>query len=143
MTKETTLPQEFDDVKDGYSKLPFEVLKDTYTSFLGGAMKDIDRQEVINEINNMSKYSYGMEEPPAVSPRLMTNMPRGIRGLRIADAPSSRYVSHDRFNSGGRGGGRGGFGGGRGGRRPMDKFQEMEYMSRDDNRRSRPLPSSF
>lgn len=143
VTKETTLPQEFDDVKDGYSKLPFEVLKDTYTSFLGGAMKDIDRQEVINEINNMSKYSYGMEEPPAVSPRLMTNMPRGIRGLRIADAPSSRYVSHDRFNSGGRGGGRGGFGGGRGGRRPMDKFQEMEYMSRDDNRRSRPLPSSF
>ncbi|KAL2261473.1 hypothetical protein VTK26DRAFT_4074 [Humicola hyalothermophila] len=131
-TKETNLPREFSDVANGYRKLPYEVLADTYMSYLGGSMKSVDRQECVNEINNLSKYSYGMDQPPAVPRRLLQNFPRGIRGLRPAEAPSGRYA--------GRGLGRSG----PGSRRPADRFEQMEQMAMAESySRRRPAASTF
>ncbi|KAL2135985.1 hypothetical protein VTI74DRAFT_6034 [Chaetomium olivicolor] len=132
------MPQVFDDIKKAAQKTPYELLKDTYTSFLGGAMKDIDRQEVVNEINNMAKYTWGLEEPPAVPPRLVQQFGYRITGLRVADAPTARH--RDGFGGGrdnGRGGGRGGF------RRDGDDFTRMERLGRSERNGSRRLAPSF
>lgn len=149
VSKAETLPEAFAEVRDAAQQLPFEILKDTYTSFLGNAIRDVDRQDIVYEVNNLAKHTWGMEEPPAVSPRFATQIGRGVRGLRVADSGISRH----RDGGGGYGGrgdfgdrGRGGFrgrDGGRDGGRPRDGFAMMERMAEGPRRRERPAPPAF
>lgn len=164
------LPKEFEEIRIASQKLPYDVLRDTYTSFLGGGMKEVDTQDVVNEINNLAKNTWGMEESPGISPRQLANMGR-VKGLRAADSPATRYT--ERFGGGGGGygdrdggrgggyggrsggfggrdGGRGGFGGRGGGRgdrerRPRDQWEMMESAGRPERggRRAPPPPPTF
>ncbi|KAK4126181.1 DEAD-domain-containing protein [Parathielavia appendiculata] len=143
VTKADTLPEPFRQLREAAEKAPFDILRDTYTSLLGNAIRHVDRQDVVHEANNLAKYGWGMDEPPAVSPRLAQNVGRGIRGLRISDTGISR---HD-----GRGSGFGGRDGGFGGRgirdgrsgRSGDPFSAMERMGNDRPRRHRAPPPAF
>ena len=133
-------------------------------------MKEVDTQDVVNEINNLAKNTWGMEESPGISPRQLANMGR-VKGLRAADSPATRYT--ERFGGGGGGygdrdggrgggyggrsggfggrdGGRGGFGGRGGGRgdrerRPRDQWEMMESAGRPERggRRAPPPPPTF
>jgi ATP-dependent RNA helicase MSS116 len=75
VTKGDTPPTVFNDIKEAAQKTPYDILKETYTSFLGNAIKDVHRQELVNEVNNMAKHAWGMEEPPTVTPRFAAQMP--------------------------------------------------------------------
>lgn len=134
ITQESELPPLFKEVQDAAHKAPFELLNDTYASYLGNAIRDVDRQDVVDEINNMAKYTWGMQEPPAVSPRLISQMGRRVSGLRALDGPSLRrgrtigreFGDRDSYGRGGsRGGGRG-FSG--------DGFDQMERAAREEGR---------
>ncbi|KAJ4300344.1 hypothetical protein N0V88_003017 [Collariella sp. IMI 366227] len=150
------LPRVFAEVQEAGQKVPYELLKDTYTSFLGGAMKSVDRQDVVNEINNMAKYSWGMTEPPAISQKLVQQFGSRITGLRVSESRGrdggfggrdGGFGGRDggRGGFGGRDGGRGGFGdrnGGRGGfGRNEDDFSRMERVGRSTDRPRRAPPS--
>jgi ATP-dependent RNA helicase MSS116 len=116
VSKADELPPNFAEIRQAAEKTPYEVLKETYTSMLGNAIRDVDRQDIVHEINNMAKYTWGMEEPPALSPRFAQSLGR-VRGLRVGE--SHRHGgAGDRGGYGGdrdRGGYGGGYGGGRGG----------------------------
>ncbi|KAK4251521.1 P-loop containing nucleoside triphosphate hydrolase protein [Corynascus novoguineensis] len=131
----TEVPQIFEDIQGAAAKIPFEVVKDTYTSLLGNAIKDVDKQDVVDELNNMVKYVYGMEEPPAVSSKMASQYGHHIRGLRVASGRD--YTPRQEF------GGRGGRGFGRGS--GSDAFDRIERLaSQDGGRRARrPPPPVF
>jgi ATP-dependent RNA helicase MSS116 len=139
VTKADTLPDNFEQIREAAKRAPYDILRETYTSLLGNAIKDVDRQDVVHEVNNLAKYGWGMEEPPAVTPRFVQNLGRGIRGLRIAESGISRHDG-SRGGFGGRGGG---FGGrdGRGGGRNSDPFADMERFDDRPRRRGAPPPS--
>lgn len=145
------LPAVFTDLKEAAQTVPEDILREAYTSLLGHAIKDVNRQDLVNEVNNLSKYTWGQYEPPMVSHRFAAQLGGGrVRGLRIGDVIPQR-------SSSGRGGGRdGGFGsfgarsggGFRGGREsrppPRDGFEMMERLANDGSRqrsRNRPQPS--
>jgi ATP-dependent RNA helicase MSS116 len=132
VTKADTLPEAFTQLQKAAQKAPYDILRETYTSLLGNAIKGVDRQDVVHETNNLARYLWGMEEPPAVTPRFAHSLGRGLRGLRLAESGISR---HD-----GRGGG---FGGRdrRGGGRSNDPFSQMEELGNDRPRRRGPAPS--
>jgi ATP-dependent RNA helicase MSS116 len=157
VTKADTLPDVFNDIREAASKAPLDVLRETYTSLLGNAIRDIDRQDVVTEINNLAKYTWGMEEPPAVSPKFVSQFGRTLRGLRVADYNESfgrggqggesgfGNRGGGRGGYGDRGGNRGGYGGDRGGNRggfggrsprpPRDGFEAMERLASDGGSR--------
>jgi ATP-dependent RNA helicase MSS116 len=116
VSKAAELPPNFAEIRQAAEKTPFEVLKDTYTSMLGNAIRDVDRQDIVHEINNMAKYTWGMDEPPALSPRFAQSLGRSVRGLRVGDNHRQEGGRGDFGDRGGYGGDRGGgYGGGRGG----------------------------
>ncbi|KAH6635332.1 P-loop containing nucleoside triphosphate hydrolase protein [Chaetomium sp. MPI-SDFR-AT-0129] len=151
------LPQTFADFKNIASRAPRGLLANTYSAFLGNARKIHDRQAMVDEVNNMAKYSWGMDEPPP-APTSLAPTYRRVSGLNFsdefADYGRSRHGWGDRDrNFGGRGGGGGfgggggrGFGGGGGGRgfggggrgggrgmperRPRDGFEAMEWAGK-------------
>ncbi|KAK3906298.1 P-loop containing nucleoside triphosphate hydrolase protein [Staphylotrichum tortipilum] len=142
VSKEQVLPEIFQTVQDAAKMAPYEVLSDMYSAFLGNAIRDVHRQDIVHEINNMARYNWGMDEPPTVSPKLHSGKLTGLR-----------------FNDHVGGGGRGGFGGGRGfgggdrgyggrgfggrDRQPQDGFERMERSGREQNRSDRRARSSF
>jgi len=93
-------------------------LTDAYRSLLGGAMKTLRRQDLLDTLNNLTKHGWGMEKPPAISAALARNT--GLAGLRGVNISNDRFVDRggDRFGDRGSdsfGGSRGGgFGGSRG-----------------------------
>jgi ATP-dependent RNA helicase MSS116 len=167
VSKVDPLPAVFTDLQEAAQSIPEDILRDTYTSFLGNAIRDIHRQDLVNEVNNLSKYTWGQHEPPMVTHKFASQLGGGrLKGLRIGDVPVQR---NDRgfggrsgggfgggFGGGGRsgggfGGGGGGYGGGgrRGdGRRlsrppPRDGFEAMERLANQDGpRRGRSRPQS-
>ncbi|KAK4151264.1 P-loop containing nucleoside triphosphate hydrolase protein [Chaetomidium leptoderma] len=136
VSKTETLPEIFTEIQQAARNVPDHVLTDTYTSFLGNSLKDVDRQDVVHEINNMAKHTWGMDEPPLVSSKLVQQLGgRGIRGLRVGDSRHRGEFDDRAGGYGGRGGGRGGRGG--------DGFDMMERMAEGPRRRARPPPPSF
>ncbi|KAK4193699.1 ATP-dependent RNA helicase cyt-19, mitochondrial [Podospora australis] len=147
------LPPSFKEIRGAFSKTPSDIIQQWYSAYLGGATKGVDKQDVIYEINAMSKNVFGLDEQPGVSPSLLRNLGR-VDGLRVATPEPDRYHRDGaRGGFGGRdqrGGGRGGFGGrdqrggGRGGfeRKPRDGFEAMEFAGRE-SKSSRPPPASF
>ncbi len=152
VTKEDALPELFQTIQDAAKMAPYDVLRDMYSAFLGNAIRDVHRQDLVNEMNSMAKYSWGMEEPPAVSSKIQGGR---VTGLRFEDRSSGGrrdgFGGGDRGFGGGRdrgfGGGDRGFGGrdrGFGGRgRSEDGFQQMERYGREQNRYDRGGRSSF
>jgi ATP-dependent RNA helicase MSS116 len=126
------LPDTFEKIREAAKKVPHEVLKETYTSLLLGNMSSVEKQEMVDELNNMAKYTWGMEAPPAVSPKLKRHLGR-VRGLRIADEPRFRHSRGRGF--------RGGFD-----RDYNDRFENLERMAaeeRDGHKPSRVPRASF
>ncbi|KAK4103650.1 DEAD-domain-containing protein [Parathielavia hyrcaniae] len=150
VTKGDSIPEPFRQLREAAEKAPFDILRDTYSSLLGNAIRNVDRQDIVNEANNLAKYGWGMDEPPSVSARLAQNVGRGIRGLRVSDTGISRHEGRG-GGYGGRDGGYGGRDGGRGGGggfprrggRGGDAFSAMERMGNDRPRRPRAPPPSF
>jgi ATP-dependent RNA helicase MSS116 len=133
------LPQTFAEVLEASKKQPYDVLQSMYAAFLGGASRGMDKETLVNEINRMAMYSWGMEEPPAVSPTAAAHYKPGL--LRIAER-------RRRSGFGDRGGfdDRGGFGdrahrNSRGPRRDRDSFSVLERSS-EQRGRSRRAPSA-
>lgn len=91
------LPQVIEDIKDAAEKVPYEVVKETYTSLLGNAIRDVDKQDVVYELNSLVKYIFGLDQPPTVSVKLASNLGRNIKGLRTLTArdmePRNNYAS--------------------------------------------------
>ncbi len=123
------LPPLWQEIQEASQKIPHEVMNDTYRGFLGNAIRDVNRKDIINEVNNLAKYTWGLDGPPTAS---------------------SRGDRDDFDGRGGRGGfgdrgGRGGFGGrdgdrgfsGRGRGRAEDGFESMERQSREFSRSGR------
>ncbi|KAL1842881.1 hypothetical protein VTJ49DRAFT_3898 [Mycothermus thermophilus] len=137
------LPPAFQDIREACSRAPHEVLKNMYTSLLGNSLKGVEVQSIIDELNEMSKKQWGMEEPPAVSRKLLNNLPRGLTGLNILSESSHRLHRGDSDRRGGFGDR--GFGGRRDSqpRRFRDDFERMEYMAgqKGDRRGPRPQPT--
>lgn len=106
-------------VEAGIRAVPFPMKADAYRSAFGVLMQSANgrsKQEIVDMLNEYSRWGWGMEKPPPVSSSLMSKLGFSrVEGLNIDDSRG--------FNRGDRGdrGGRGGFGGdrngGRGGRR--------------------------
>jgi len=131
ITKTEQVPRAFKEIRDAAKKVPYEVLKDTYTSLLGNAIRDVDKQDIIHEVNNLAKITWGMDQLPTVSSKFASQLGKHTRGLRV----STMKDFSDRGDSyGGRGGGYGGRGGGYGGRdggHGRDGFDKLERMAED------------
>ncbi len=125
------LPPLWTEIQEASQKIPQEVMSDTYRGFLGNALREVNRKDVIDEVNNMARYTWGLDGPPTSG---------GGRSSRDdLDGRGGRGGYGDRDGRG-RGGDRGGFGGrGRdGGRgRPEDGFESMERQSREFTRGGR------
>jgi ATP-dependent RNA helicase MSS116 len=168
VSKTDTLPESFTQIQQASDKVPYDIKQEAYRAFLLGAFADMDKYELVNECNNMTKYTWGMDQPPSVSHSTARTV--GVsRGLRITDSPprqQSRDGSYggsgDRRGGGFYGGGgdrRGGgsYGGGgdrrgggrghwerRGRREPRDDFERMELVAKNEGRRGgRKPPATF
>ncbi|KAK4165888.1 ATP-dependent RNA helicase [Cladorrhinum sp. PSN259] len=146
----------FADIKSGFARIPYDVQELFYMSFLGGACRGVTKQDMVDEVNNLTRNVMDLEEPPAVPAKMASNMGR-IRGLRIQSRDDNRFHrggSHDGGNNrrdGGFGGRDGGFGG-RGGqqrqgfqrqRQPRDGFEAIEFSQKEQQRSARPVRASF
>ncbi|GAB1318938.1 hypothetical protein MFIFM68171_09148 [Madurella fahalii] len=138
-TSVSDLPQTFEDVLGAAKKLPYELLSSMYTSYLGGAARGMDKNDLVADLNNMAKISWGLEEPPAV-PQKMANLLGYVQGLRVQE---SHPVRQHRGGMGFRDGS--GFRGRGGGRDSQDGFAMLERSSREYDqsrgRRQRATPS--
>ncbi|KAK3323442.1 P-loop containing nucleoside triphosphate hydrolase protein [Cercophora scortea] len=104
-TVEGPKPEQFDQVLAACSRLPHELMYESYSGYLGGSTKGMDKQDVVDAVNQLSKYGWGMDEPPAVNIKYKRVMP-GVRGLRFEDNDFRGDSGRSHFNSyGGRGGG--------------------------------------
>lgn len=125
----------------------YQLLSEAYRSLIGGAMKTLKRQDLVDTLNDLTKHGWRMEKPPSIPAVLARNTGLvGLRGVNISKASLSPHPRGDNdFGQGGRGGFRFGsgrddsrFGGGRSDfrqdRRPRDGFDVMSQQSRDQNR---------
>lgn len=121
-------------VEVGVKSVPYNVKASTYQALLGVLQQQNaarSKQSQVDMMNELAQFGWGMQEPPALSSRLIAKIGfNNTRGLRIEDTPreprGDRYG--DRGDRGGRfddrQGGRGGFGsylGGRDGGRDGDR----------------------
>ncbi|KAF2403792.1 DEAD-domain-containing protein [Trichodelitschia bisporula] len=93
-------------------------LSDAYSSLLGVFNWFPHKQRLIDSLNRLSRYGWGMETPPALSHgRAMKLGVHRCDGVVIGEPPRRKVDSNDRFGSGGFGGrpSGGGFGGRSGG----------------------------
>ncbi|OIW32122.1 DEAD-domain-containing protein [Coniochaeta ligniaria NRRL 30616] len=117
-----------------FENVPKDQLEDTYMSLVGVAVKSIDqKQAVIDRLNDFVT-AFGMEEPPAISPKLAQQM--GLSRLRgVTIGHRERSLSQD-SSFGGNRRGSGGFGGrggsgGYGGSRSDDPFSKIREAGSD------------
>ena len=119
----------FDAAREAHERLPEHLKSETYSSMLGNASKHVRKQELVYALNDLAKYTWNMDQPPAVRSSILRNFGR-IDGLRAEGHSEHRGVDHGR---GGFDGGRG-RGGGFGGRRGGDDFDRIA-QSNDRGRR--------
>ncbi|KAK3307041.1 P-loop containing nucleoside triphosphate hydrolase protein [Chaetomium strumarium] len=133
VSKASTLPETFIQIQQASDKVGYELKQEAYRAFLVGAFSEVDTRELVTECNNMAKYTWGMEEPPAVSPSTARLV--GVSaGLRIADIPAPRKPHGGSYGGGSYGGG--------GDRR--DDFERMERVAQSESRRGgRKPPATF
>lgn len=135
MSQPTQLPQNVANVlnmiEGGIKAVPRGVKAQTYMSMLGVlGMSPAPRQKqaIIDMLNDLAKYGWGMEKPPGLSQALVSKLGfsrcRGIEIQERSFGDDDRGQGRSPFGSGGGGfggrggdreGGRGGYGGGRGG----------------------------
>lgn len=115
----TTLTQ----IVDATKMVNRETKATAYMAMIGVMSGADDKQGLIDTLNQWTRYGWGWEEPPSISPRLAANLGlSGLRGLAIGRRPDSDGPPPGRGGFGGRGFGGGfsrdddrGFGGGKGG----------------------------
>lgn len=113
---ETTEYETIRDVSKAVRKSGDDLFFEAYRSLLGGAMKTLRRQELVETLNDLSRHGWGLEEPPAIPAALARNTGlMGLRGVNIASGESfdrrreSGRDSRDRTPGAPRDGFRGGF----------------------------------
>ncbi|KAJ4420678.1 ATP-dependent RNA helicase cyt-19, mitochondrial [Neurospora sp. IMI 360204] len=75
-------PANFEHILDAASRLPEDLFRDCYSSYLGGALQSVDRQALVYALNDLAKFGWGLPEPPAVRQSIMKHMGR-VQGLRV------------------------------------------------------------
>ncbi|CAK7232017.1 hypothetical protein SBRCBS47491_008125 [Sporothrix bragantina] len=88
-------PETIGPVAAAAQRLPRGLMEETYLSFFGGMSRDRSLQVACDNANAMALYSWGMEEPPAISEALAKK--RGlqkIRGMNIKRG-NARYNDRD------------------------------------------------
>lgn len=125
-------------VEVGVKSVPYNVKAATYSALLGVLNQQNphrSKQEQLDMMNELAKFGWGMNEPPALSRNLVAKIGfAGLRGLRLEeprergfgdrDGGRGGYGDRDGGRGGGfgdRDGGRGGFGGSRGDRDPFGR----------------------
>lgn len=139
-TNMSDLPQSFEDILSAAKKLPYELFSSMYQSYLGGAARGMNKNDLVADLNNMARISWGLEEPPAV-PQKIASVLGFVQGLRIQE---NHPVRHHRGGMGPRDGP--GFRGRGGGRDSHDGFAMLERSSQahDQSRgRRHRAPASF
>jgi ATP-dependent RNA helicase MSS116 len=110
-------------VETGIKTVPYAMKAEVYRSMLGVlGQSGRSKQQVIDQMNDVAKYGWGLEKPPGLSPTLVDKLGFGrCSGIEIEERRSFGDRDGGLGDRGGRGGGfgdrggRGGFGGGRGG----------------------------
>lgn len=128
MLRDAQLPehtaQTLTQVGDAMKMVPRALKAASYTATLGFYSWYPDKQQLIDSLNDLAKYGWGMETPPMVSQSFAHKMRLNrVRGLNIGHEERTTNSAEYTRNQGMRnyGGGRGGFGydreggGGRGG----------------------------
>lgn len=122
MTKAGQIPQRvasiFQDLNEAHRRARKEAMDDAYRSLIGSHQYVGDKQALIDSMNDLARYGWGLESPPALSPSIVQKLGfGGVDGL----------VQRDGFNSRRRSG-RSDFGGGSGlrfdGGRSRDAFDD-------------------
>jgi ATP-dependent RNA helicase MSS116, mitochondrial len=120
MTQGAQLPENIAKVmqmiESGIKSIPFSLKAQTYTSLLGvlGQSGGRSKQAIIDLINDLARYGWGLEKPPGIS--------RGLAG-KLGFSNCSGVELDDKFD---RDGGRSPFGGDRGGRGGRGGFNERD-----------------
>ncbi|KAI9642160.1 hypothetical protein NHQ30_008962 [Ciborinia camelliae] len=128
MKKDAQLPaaiaEILNDVGKATKRVDREVKVDAYMGGIGQVSKNADNKQLMTNLNDLTKYGWGWEKPPMISPSIAQKMGISrISGMNIGhqseggsdSAGGGRgFGGDDRGSSGGRGFG-GGFGGGYGG----------------------------
>ena len=114
-------------VESGVRNTPDGVKSAAFVSMLGPLTAGgRPKQAVVDRLVDLSKYGWGMQTPPPVSPTLVAKLGlSGTRGLNLQERRSGGFGER-----GGFGDRRGGFGGSRGGR---DSFNQRDPFGRGDS----------
>ncbi|KAK3943880.1 P-loop containing nucleoside triphosphate hydrolase protein [Diplogelasinospora grovesii] len=138
------IPSQFEQIKSVAKDMRHDLLQNAYLAYLGGAMKGLSRQPLIDAINDQAIHGWGLPEPPAIPLKTARNL-GNVRGIRV-ETREERSRDQDGFRGGSPGGGRRDSRGGRDGferrdRRPRDSFEKIgesaweDRRPRDNNRR--------
>ena len=102
-------------VETGIKSVPYGMKADVYRSLLGVlGQTGRGKQQVIDQMNDVAKYGWGLEKPPGLNASLVEKLGFSrCRGIEIEERRPGGFG--DREGGFGDRGGRGGFGGGRGG----------------------------
>jgi ATP-dependent RNA helicase MSS116, mitochondrial len=114
-------------VQSGIRATPMRVKAQAYVSMIGALSQGAgrDKQVVVDMLNDLSKYGWGMETPPPVSPSLVSKLSfNRTRGFNISNERPDFGDRRDGFGSDRR---YGGFGDRRGGR---DSFNDRDPFGR-------------
>lgn len=125
MTKDAQLPQSIAEtlsqVGEATKMVSRRVKEAAYLGSLGKISKGNDGVDILMALNQLSRYGWGFEEPPPISPGLANKLGISrIPGINIGhrgDSGAGGYERRDNFGArdgfgyGGQGGGRGGGGG--------------------------------
>ncbi|KAK0636918.1 P-loop containing nucleoside triphosphate hydrolase protein [Bombardia bombarda] len=133
---DAALPDQFEQIKSSVSRLPSDVLQEAYQGYLGYSMRGIHKQDLVDAVNDLAKFGWGLDQPPSVGPNFARNFGRSS-GLRVEEQPHRpRESSFGGRGFGDRDGGRGG--GSWGGReRGGDAFDQIASQDRRGDSRSR------
>ena len=113
-------------VETGVKSVPYGMKADAYRSLLGVlGQSGRTKQQVVDQMNDMATYGWGLEKPPGLNESLIQKLGFGrCHGLEIEQRGfdgDREGGSGGRGGFGGRGGGRGGRGGGFNDRDPFGK----------------------
>lgn len=130
MTKDAQLPKSIAEtlsqVGEATKMVPRRTKVAAYMAYVGQIQRGADTSEVVKAMNQWSRYGWGLEQPPMISPVLAQKLGISrIPGVNIGREPrddddsfgerSGGFGGRPSGGFGGRGGGSGGFGGRSGG----------------------------
>ncbi|KAH8879697.1 DEAD-domain-containing protein [Thozetella sp. PMI_491] len=127
-------PSEFQIAEDMGARVPLETREEAYRSMLGGAMKGVEPQELVDGLNKWASVEWRMDTPPPVTQKAAQSI--RARGLNIkafdrnTGRDFDRHTGRDFDRRGGRN-----FGGARDRKQPIDGWSRMESSQGRNNSR--------